>query len=158
MLIVEGKQTGDIQPLGTVACAVAAGGAGKNAALNHVVGNAHQSVQLFLAQGLVLGEGGNIFFHLSEIRHTREYHCHAGNGLEEAESPTRDSLLRAQSLQLGGSVFRQCGQSAAAQRLHDPDGDVVPVQQFHLFVGLLEVPVQIIELDLTEFHLVAVGG
>ena len=34
----------------------------------------------------------------------------------------------------------------------------MPVQQLHLFVGLLEVPVQIVELNLAKLHLVAIGG
>ena len=55
------------------------------------------------------------------------------------------------------TVGIQGGQLAAADRLHDPDGDMMLFQQLVFLPGPLDGPVQIVQLDLTELHLLAIA-
>ena len=54
-------------------------------------------------------------------------------------------------------ALSQLGQAAAPDGLHDPDRNVVLPEQFHLGLGILEGPVQVVELDLAELHVVPVS-
>ena len=99
---------------------------------------------------------GEIVLHLRHVGHTTEDHRHAGNLLHPAKRPGRVGGIRPQRAQLLLRSSGQIRQLSAAYRLHDPDGNVIPVQQFALFLRLLQRPVEIIQFDLTELHLVCV--
>lgn len=57
----------------------------------------------------------------------------------------------------GGLLVGKAGQAAAPQGLHDPDGNMPAIQQLHLFAAVLEGPVDVVQLQLTELHILAVG-
>ena len=75
----------------------------------------------------------------------------------EVESPGGVALARPGLAQLGLGALGQSQQRAAAQGLHDPHGQVVLAQQLDLPVGVLELPVEEVELYLAELHVLAVG-
>ena len=51
----------------------------------------------------------------------------------------------------------QLGKFAAAHRLHHPDGNIVLGEQFTLALGILQRPIQIVQLNLAEFNVLAVN-
>ena len=71
-----------------------------------------------------------------------------------AQDASEASGRSACSFPLRGSG--QIRQLSAAHRLHDPDGNAIPVQQFAFLLCLLQRPVEIVQFDLTELHLVRV--
>ena len=99
---------------------------------------------------------GEIVLHLRHVGHTAEDHRHAGDLLHPPKRPGRVGGLRPQRVQLFLRGSGQIRQLPAAHRLHDPDGNAVPVQKLTFFLRLLQRPVKIVQLDLTEFHLVRV--
>ena len=152
MLIVEGEQLGDVQALGAVVHAVAAGGAGEHLAVHHAASDVQQGGPLGIGEGLVGLEGVQVGLQLLLIGHAGEDHGDAGHTLEEAEGPAHGALAGPQGAELLRLFIGQPGQAAAPQGLHDPDGDVPAVELGRLVPGLLEVPVQIVELELAELH------
>ena len=157
MLVVQRQQGGDIQPLRTVADAVVAGGAGKGGLADHALGLGQQAVHLPAAEGNPHLESGDVGLHLLQVGHAGENHGDAGNGLQEPEGPGRDGFLGAHGPQGGGLLVGKAGQAAAPQGLHDPDGNMPAIQQLHLFAAVLEGPVDVVQLQLTELHILAVG-
>ena len=132
-----------------------AGGAGN--AVCHGVCDGEQLGHFLCVQRLFGREGLNIILQLVEAGHAGEHHRHAGNRLQKTEGPGGNRLVRAQSLQAGhGRAVKLC-QTAAAKRLHDPDGEVVFLEQLHLGLRVLEMPVDIVQLDLTEFHFLSIS-
>ena len=65
------------------------------------------------------------------------------------------SGLTAARMPACASVRRQS--DAAAQRLHDPHGDAALGEHGDLLLAVLERPVQVVDLQLAELHVVAVG-
>ena len=114
-------------------------------------------LQLFCIEGLVLGEGLNIFLHLPPVGHAGKDDLYTGKALQVAERPSGDSFLRAKLLQFLLIFWSQGSQLAASQGLHHPHGDIPLIQQLHFLLGVLKLPVQIIELELAEFHILAIG-
>ena len=102
-------------------------------------------------------EGVKVGLHLLQVGHAGEDHGHAGDGLEEAEGPGGDGLIGAHGLQGRGLLLAETGQAAAPQGLHHPNRDAVLVQQIHLLLAALESPVDVVELQLAELHVLAVG-
>ena len=82
---------------------------------------------------------------------------HARHALQKAEGPGDGALLRPQGLERLHGLRRQVDQPPAADALHHPDGDAALVEQRHLLVGVLEAPVNIVELYLAELQLVPAG-
>ena len=80
-----------------------------------------------------------------------------GNLQQPTEAPGGAALLRAQTAELLLLELRQLRKLPAAHRLHDPDGNIVLCQQLALGLGILQRPVQIVELDLAEFHMLPVS-
>ena len=56
-----------------------------------------------------------------------------------------------------GVVFGQRSQLSSAKRFHDPYRNSVLLQKSDLPSGLLKVPVQIVDLQLAELHVLPVG-
>ena len=157
MLVIQRQQFRDVQPLGAVADTVVAGGAGESGLAHHAAGHLHQTGHLFLIEGGLGLEGGDVGLHLLQVGHAGEDHSDAGDGLEEPEGPGGDGLVGAHGLQGRGLLITEAGQAAAPEGLHHPHGDVVLVQQVHLFLAVLESPVDVVELQLAELHVLAVG-
>ena len=149
-LVEHAQHLRDIDSLRAAVAAVAAGRAGDG--VFHLLGEAKQAGGLFFAQRLRMVKGGEIVLHLRQIRHAAEDHGHARDLLHPPQRPGCRRRLRPHRAQLRRHAFGQIRQLAAADGLHDPDGDVVPVQQLAFFLRLLQRPVQIVELDLTELH------
>ena len=49
-------------------------------------------------------------------------------------------------------IFGKVSKSAAAHGFHDPDGDIAFGEELITFLCILECPIQVIELNLAEFH------
>ena len=77
--------------------------------------------------------------------------------LQKPEGPGGDGTLRCHGLEHRGLLFTQPGQPSAPEGLHDPHGDVVLLQQLHFLLSPLEGPVDIVELELAELHVLPVG-
>ena len=137
--------------------AVAAGGAGQHLLPYHAGGHIQQGGLFSLTQRPVGFEGVQVGPQLLQAGHAGEHHSHAGHPLEEAEGPARHALLRPQDGQAGGVPVGQPGQPPAPQGLHHPDGDMAAVQLLRLGPGALEVPVQVVELELAELHVFPIG-
>ena len=84
---------------------------------------------------------------------SQERHCRQADGCFSGGN----LFIRAQRLQLRFVLWSQPGQLASAQRPHHPNGNTHLTQQIDLFLPVLETPVQIIQLKLTELHILAVG-
>ena len=76
----------------------------------------------------------------------------------ESGRPIRAQFLPDGGRGAGSIFFVKRSQPAAPEGFHNPDRDMVRFQQFHIFFGLLEIPVQVIDLELAEFHMVAVSS
>ena len=157
MLIVQFDQTRDVQPLRAVIHAVMACGARHGFLAGQLRRHLHQRLHLILLQRQVGLKCGNVGVQLRFVGHAGKDHLDLRQALQEAEGPRRDFLVRTQRFQHLFLLLAQSGQLAAAKRLHDPDGNAVFLQQLDLFLAVLEFPVQIVQLQLTEFHLIAVG-
>ena len=157
MFVVKFQQARDVQALRTVADAVVAGCAGQGDLLRHLSGDGEQRFHLRAGEGLVLLKGGDVGLELFHIGHARERDGHCGQALQKAERPGGDALLRAQGLEARLVFRRKMGELAAAQRLHHPHGDVVLPEQFDLGLRVLKVPVQIVDLQLAELHVLSIG-
>ncbi len=157
MFVVKSDKPGDVKALGAVVRTVAAGGTGQGLPAQDLVGDLHQFGQLALCQGLLGLEGMYVVLELGHVGHAGEDHSHLGDGLEEPEGPGGSGLVGAQGVQAPGVALAQLGETSAPEGLHDPDGDVVLLQQLHLGPGVLEGPVQIVDLELAELNMVPVG-
>ena len=140
-----------------MAGAVMAGRAGKHDFLHHPIRDLKEGVHFLFRQRLILRKGMDIVLHLLQVGHAGKHHGHAGNGLQEAEGPCGDVLLRAERLQRLLILRRQLRKLSAAQRLHHPYRDIPLFEKLHLLLRTLESPVQEIQLDLAEFHILAIG-
>ena len=156
MLIVQGQQSGNVQPLRAMTYAIMAARAGQGNLANHIRGNFQQRLHFRAVKRLVFLERADVRLHLRHIRHARKRHRYAGNALQKAERPGRDFLLRAQRLQPRLVCGRKARQTAATQGLHHPHRQVMLAQKLHLGLRVLEAPIQIVELNLAEFHFLAV--
>ncbi len=156
MLVIQLQQHGDVQLLGTVAGAVAAGGAGQPPA-QQSVGDGEQGAALLFAEGTLRLKGGDVVLELLEVGHPGQGDGHAGDVLQEAEGPCGGGFAGAEGAQ-PCLVFRgQRSQLSAPHRLHHPHGDVPLLEQLNLGPGVLEGPVHVIELNLAELHVLPVG-
>ena len=155
-LVVLVQQIRDIQLLGTAVTAVAAGSAGDG--ILHLI---RRSKEDRLPQRGERGQGARRWATLSAI-------CAMSDIPERTmwtlSSPWSQRKPKEAMLALGRkgvellfTVGIQGGQLAAADRLHDPDGDMVLFQQLVFLPGPLDGPVQIVQLDLTELHLLAIA-
>ena len=152
-VVIHGNQHRNVQPHGTSVAAVPAAGAGDG--VFHVVGDG-EGKGLFLLRERTAGlKGRQIVPHLVRIGHPAEHHFHIRQPLQEPEAPGRGRVVRIHGLPLFLCIGRQIGQLSAPDRLHHPDGNVPPGQQLILFLCLLEGPVQIVQLNLAELHVVA---
>ena len=116
-----------------------------------------QRVHFRVVQRCVGFVGGDVLRKLLHVGHTRQRHRDLRDGLQKAERPAGDSLVWAQRVQALGILRRERSELAAAQRLHDPDGDVILLQQLDLRFRVLERPVEVVDLKLAELHILAVG-
>ena len=98
-----------------------------------------------------------VVLELGHVGHAGEDHGHLGDGLEEPEGPGGGGLVGAQGVQTPGVALPQLGETSAPEGLHDPDGDIVLLQQLHLGLGVLEGPVQVVDLELAELDVIPVG-
>ena len=156
MLVVQLDDLGDVQLTGTVARAIAARRAGQDGFFVHVFRHAEKEGALLFRERLFLFKRGDVVLDLFEIGHPGEDHLDFGNAEKEAERPGRDAFIGAQGLQKRLIFGRERRQLAAPQRLHDPDGNVPFFQKFHLVFRVLETPVDIVYLQLAEFHVLPV--
>lgn len=106
-------------------------------------------------EGLLRREGTNILLCLGQGGKAAEDHGDAGDALEEAEAPAGEALLRAQGPEFLHIPLRKLEELAAPQGFHDPDGEAAFPQKLHLGLGVLKGPVQPVELDLPELHVLA---
>ena len=95
------------------------------------------------------------------VGHARQGAHHAREAADVAERPGGDRALRLAGLELVGQLRGDLGQRAAAQRLHDHDGDLPLVQLLIEIVGAGVapagvLPVHIVHLDLHEVPVVLV--
>ena len=98
-----------------------------------------------------------VVLHLSDAGHAGEDHLHVVQALKPAERPGGHGLVGAQRMQLCRAVLRKIRQFAAAQGLHDPDRDAALGEQLVARLRVLKRPVQVVELNLAELHLIAVA-
>ncbi len=150
-IVIGAEQHGDIKLLGAALTAVAAAGAGHR--VLHALGDIEHGLPLQLGQRLGDSEGLQVLAHLLQAGHAAEDDLDLGQPLHPAEGPRGGRLRWTQSPQLGLSIGAQLGQLTAAQRLHDPHGQMVFVEQPAFGLSFLQGPVQIVELNLAEFHL-----
>ena len=122
----------------------------------HGVANGEDGVPLLVGEGLVLVPGRDVLLQLLHVGHAGEHHGDLGHALQEAERPGGNGLVGTQRLELGLVLLGQRGQLSAAKRLHHPHGNAVLSEQGDLLGILLEVPVDVVELQLAELHLLAV--
>ena len=133
-----------------------AGGAGHRRAANHVVRHGEQQLHLVIGQGPAFFIGRDIVPHLLQAAHAGQRHGHLGQALQEAEGPGRNTLIGTGCLQLCGVLRLQIRQLTASDRLHHPHRDIPLLQQLQLALRILECPVEPVQLDLREFHILAV--
>ena len=124
-LIVQGEESWNVQMLRAVAHAVVAGRAGNSLGPEHLVDNRHQAFHFGIVKRQIVIPGRDILLHLLGAAHTGKNHGHIGHTLQEAESPFGDRGFRTEGLQLCFLTLRQVAETAAAQRLHNPDRDPI---------------------------------
>ena len=103
-----------------------------------------------------MGKGFDVLPKLLHIGHAAEHHVHVGQVLDEAQGPRRGAQVRIQGAQRFLLRRVQAGQPSSAHRFHHPHRDAQRGQQLVFFLCLLKRPVQIVQLDLAEGHLLAI--
>ena len=139
-----------------MARAVAAGRAGQHPPFDHALGDGQKCPALLIRKRLVFREGGDVLLHLAHIRHARKDHLHLRDALQKAERPGGDALFGAERPEFCLVCGGKGSELSAAQRLHHPHGDVPRRQKLHFFFGVLEGPVEIVDLQLAKFHILPI--
>ena len=129
-IVVEGEESGDVQPGGAAVAAVAAGSAGNS--VFQLLGDLQQEGSLFSSGGLFLPEGLQVILHLFKIGHAAEDHGDIGKALEKTEAPGRDGLLRPERFELCGICIVQRGQLAARTGSMTQTGMLWAARRSHL--------------------------
>ncbi len=143
--------------LGAVGDAVLAGCARNGANGGHLVRHMLEDGQLMLGERFVLLEQGDLVLHLLHLGHAGEHGDDLGDGLQEPEAPSDGDLPGLGGLELLHVFVIELRQGASAQRLHDPYGKIVLGGVVDLLLAILEHPVEVVDLQLDELHVLAVG-
>ncbi len=157
VLVVHLEQLGDVKAHGAVLGAVAAARAGDGPAAAHLARDVRQHGQLLLAQRRVDAKGLDVLLDLLHVGHAGQGHHDLRHALDKAEAPLDVGLLRARGAQALLVLGCQLGELAAAHGFHDPHRDPALGQHLDLGLGVLELPVKVVELDLTKLHVLPVG-
>ena len=102
-------------------------------------------------------EGFDVVGHLGHVGHAGQHHGDVVKALQPPEAEGGDAVLRTDGVELLLTFGVQRRQLAAPDRLHDPQGDAPLLQQLVLLFAVLHGPVQEVELQLAELHLIAVA-
>ncbi len=119
---------------------------------------ASRRVHLPALEGRFRLESGDVGLQLLQVGHAGENHGHAGHGLEEAEGPGQGWSRRG----AGPSGARPPRRLRRARR-PPRRGSMTQTGMCHSFsrstlsLAVLEGPVQVVELQLAELHVLAVG-
>ena len=133
-------------------------GAGDALRAGKLAPDGEKHLVLPLAERGVCLEQRHVLAQLVHVRHARQHHVHAIDAAHERECPFYGACVRAQLAQRCHVLVVERYKNAAAQRLHHPDAQAAVAQPFHLLARFLELPVHVVQLDLAEFHDVAVGA
>ena len=155
VLVVQADEIRDVQSDGTVARAVTARGAGQPLRRGHLVRNLIDRCKLLAVEGLFFRKGLDVLAQLLGIAHSREHDGNARDTLHPSERPLARSHARTQRLQKVVLRVGELAQMATAQRLHHDDGNAVLVAVLDFPTRLLELPVEVVELDLAKLHVLA---
>ena len=103
-------------------------------------------------------EGRHVVYHLSHVGHAAEHDLDARDVLQPAEGEGSGAGAGPQGLQALLRSLARMRELAAAHRFHHDDGQAPAVQDLHLAAGVLQGPVEVVELDLHELDDFAVGA
>ena len=158
VVVVELEDTRDVDAV-RAGHAVLAARAGHQRVLDHLVGNVNQELFAFVIQRLEVQEGLQVVLQVLHVGHARQGAHHARETAHVAEGPGGDGALGLPRLELVAQLRGDLRQGAAAQRLHDHDGNLPFVQLGVEVVGAGVasagmLPVHVVHLDLHEVPVV----
>ena len=152
-IIIGCDQLRNIQLHGAAGTAVPARGTGN--CIFHPLRQIHQRLVFFFVQRLFGLERLHVLDHLLVGGHAAQDHLHIRQSLQKPERPVDTALLRTKIMKDRLLFLREIGQSSAAQRFHDPHRDPAFGEKVILLFRILQCPVQVVQLDLTEFHFIS---
>ena len=132
--------------------------------LHHLVGGALEEVEFLACEHFQRRVGFQVVLQVLHFHHSAQYCQDVRETPRKTERPRRNRTVGLALLELGDDCVGNRRKPAAQQRLHYHDGNLA---FFELAVQILRVcverhdllgvrPVEIVQLDLTEFHLVRV--
>ena len=115
-----------------------------------------QRRKVLFTQRFFLAQERNVLGNLLQRRRPAQNARHLGLRLQPTKRPLNRRPIGVQRAQLRFLFCRQLAQAAAAQRLHNPNGQAPFLYNRHFALRVLERVIEIVQLQLAKLHVLAI--